>query len=627
MRKSFPIVILVAICVCGLAEQSVQAADAQIQQIVDQLDAATYQGFLDNDLYTHDGDNRGFAWNSSASQYEPAPQHDLARDTILGYFNSLGFASSLDPFSFSAGGKTYAGANNVIGVLTGATTPERYVVIGGHYDSVQNPGADDNASGVAGVMEAARIMSQSTFETSIMFVAWDGEEKGLKGSRHWVNTNGVSSISAVFNLDMLAHNNEGLNIASLYGSTEWNAAMTAAATEYVPDLNISDLGSGKAWSDHWPFEAEGVFAGGIIENVSPRNDNPYYHTADDSYDNENYLDFDYAIDLLTVAVAAASDSAGLLPEPATLTWNSTIPAPWTSNNWDPGLAAPAGNEHMVVNSGTAVVSSDLTALRAASLTVAGGAGGGTVSIGPAGLLAVAGSVTVGPGGVMCIDGVLSAGAVIVAGGSMTNSAGHVGLMTVQSRVTLADGATLAIEALGAGVDKLATTGAVTLGPAATLGIIISGGDNGFVAGTYTLIEADDGVDGTFANVTDLGAYVSVNGDGLTYGPAAVTLTLDRDLNPADGNLDGVTDVSDRIIWSSNSFTEGTTFMTGDYNGDGATDVSDRIIWNRYNFTEALAGEHDEQPLAAGNAPVPEPATLSLLVLATLATCRRKRKHA
>jgi hypothetical protein len=318
MSKPFFFLMAAVICVSGLGQCPVQAADPLIQQIIGQLGAGSYQGFMNNDLYTHAGDNRGFAWNSAAGQYQPTAQHDLARDNVLSHFNSLGLTSSFDPFSFSSGGNTYAGASNVIGVLTGVTSPTQYVVIGGHYDSVQNPGADDNASGVAGVMEAARVMSQYDFDTSIMFVAWDGEEEGLKGSWDWVNTNGVSSIVGVFNLDMLAYNDAGLDTASVYGTNDWTAAMTAAATEYVPSLTIQNLGSGLAWSDHWPFENNGVFAGGIIENLDPAHDNPYYHTQNDNYDVADYLDFDYAIDLLSVAVAAASDRAGVVPEPASL---------------------------------------------------------------------------------------------------------------------------------------------------------------------------------------------------------------------------------------------------------------------------------------------------------------------
>ena len=182
---------------------------------------------------------------------------------------------------------------------------------------------------------------------------------------------------------------------------------------------------------------------------------------------------------------------------------------------------------------------------------------------------------------------------------------------VEDVPALADAARCVFNVTEAGVDTLITNRAVTLGADASLDIAIAGGGNEFQAGVYTLIEATGGLTGTFADVTDLGAYVSVNGSGLAYDGAAgtATLTLDKSLNPGDANLDGQTDVSDRIIWNAHNFTFDTTFRTGDFNGDGATDVSDRIIWNTRNFTFASAPQ--AAPAAAtrkvgGPAPTADP---------------------
>jgi len=314
-------------------------------------------------------------------------------------------------------------------------------------------------------------------------------------------------------------------------------------------------------------------------------------------------------------------NAAALLIPATLTWDGTDPGQWNSAHWGPGGLTPGGGKAMVVDSGTVTVSSDLTAAPAASLSIASGPAGGTVNINGACKLVVTGEANVGVGGMLRADGVLAAAAVNVTGGSLTNSRGSVSALTVEGDVVLADGGTLVIDVLGAGVDKLAGSGGVTLGADSSLEIVIAGGDDEVRRGTYALIEADGGLSGTFANVTDLGAYVSVNGNGLTYDEAGgtVTLTLDMDLNPADGNLDGATDVSDRIIWSNNNFTYNTTFATGDWNNDGRTDVSDRIIWNNHNFTSATS-----TPGATGVA-IPEPATLSLLILGGLVGLRRRNR--
>jgi len=288
--------------------------------------------------------------------------------------------------------------------------------------------------------------------------------------------------------------------------------------------------------------------------------------------------------------------------PPTLTWDGADPADWTDAHWNPGPIALVGGEAVVIDSGTVNVSADLTATPAASLDIASAAAGGTVNINTASRLLVTGDVNVGVGGTLNLDGVLAASAVNVNGGLLTNSRGSTSVIAIEADVTLGGGSTLVVDLLGAGIDTLAAIGDVVIEPNASLEIEILGGGDEFQAGTYTLIDADGGLTGTFANVTVLGAYATVNGNGLTYDyPAGtVTLTLDKNLNPADANLDGRTDVSDRIVWNNNNFTFGTVFATGDWNNDGRTDVSDRIIWNNNNFTFASATPPPQNAPAAGD---------------------------
>ena len=82
---------------------------------------------------------------------------------------------------------------NVMAVLRGTTHPDRYIVMAGDIDSrasnasdgvVDAPGANDNASGMAGVLEAARLLTPYRFPTSVVFLGLSGEEQGLHGGRH-----------------------------------------------------------------------------------------------------------------------------------------------------------------------------------------------------------------------------------------------------------------------------------------------------------------------------------------------------------------------------------------------------------------------------------------------------------
>lgn len=110
---------------------------------------------------------------------------------------------------------------NVIAVQRGKTDPNRYVIMSGDIDSrvsdvmdftSDSPGANDNASGIAGVLETARLLSQYSFNGSIVYAALSGEEQGLFGGRIMATQAKKDDwrIKAVLNNDMIG-NIEGIN--------------------------------------------------------------------------------------------------------------------------------------------------------------------------------------------------------------------------------------------------------------------------------------------------------------------------------------------------------------------------------------------------------------------------------
>ncbi len=110
---------------------------------------------------------------------------------------------------------------SVIAIQRGSTDPSRYVIMSGDIDSrvsdvmdftSDSPGANDNASGVAGTLEAARILTQYTFNGSIVYAALAGEEQGLFGGRIMAEHAKKDGwrIKAVLNNDMIG-NIEGVN--------------------------------------------------------------------------------------------------------------------------------------------------------------------------------------------------------------------------------------------------------------------------------------------------------------------------------------------------------------------------------------------------------------------------------
>ena len=81
----------------------------------------------------------------------------------------------------------YGSGVNVIGTLSGASQAAKQVLVSAHYDHVSNcAGADDNASGVAGLLETARVLATTRHDRTLVVACWDEEERGMKGSRAYV---------------------------------------------------------------------------------------------------------------------------------------------------------------------------------------------------------------------------------------------------------------------------------------------------------------------------------------------------------------------------------------------------------------------------------------------------------
>jgi hypothetical protein len=145
--------------------------------------------------------------------------------------------------------KQNAPSANVIGVLDGSdpTLKKQYIVLGAHYDHLGkggagslaqregdiHHGADDNASGTAGLLELARMLSsdRNRPQRSIVFIAFSGEEEGLLGSNYYVNHPAfpLAQTVAMINMDMIGRmKNRNLIIGGVGTATEWKDWISAA---------------------------------------------------------------------------------------------------------------------------------------------------------------------------------------------------------------------------------------------------------------------------------------------------------------------------------------------------------------------------------------------------------------
>lgn len=179
-------------------------------------------------------------------------------------------------------------AVNVAGVVRGSRYPDRYLMVTAHYDHLglmgkgnRYPGANDNASGVAMMLDLARHFAQKAHkpEISILFVAFSGEESGLWGSKAFAAHMPVAadSVALVLNLDMVGTGSGGITVVNGEANPTLYSRMAKlnADNEYV--ATVKKRGS-SCNSDHCPFDRMGIPA---IFIYSMGREWPYYHVPED----------------------------------------------------------------------------------------------------------------------------------------------------------------------------------------------------------------------------------------------------------------------------------------------------------------------------------------------------------
>lgn len=234
---------------------------------------------------------------------------------------------------------------NILGRKAGAKDESITFVIDGHYDGVSNsPGADDNGSAVAGMLEVLSILSHYEFEHTIRFIGFDFEESGLIGSQRYVQ-NAIApyeDIQGVLNFEMIGYYTEEPNTQTLPAgfeilfpqavaeiqandsrgdflvvcgndnSASLISAYVAHSETYVPDLKVIHLqvaGNGLIApdlrrSDHAPFWDSGRKALMLTDGGDTRN--PHYHTMGDTMGTLNY---DFMTKVVKATLAALAELA------------------------------------------------------------------------------------------------------------------------------------------------------------------------------------------------------------------------------------------------------------------------------------------------------------------------------
>ena len=190
-------------------------------------------------------------------------------------------------------------SGNVVATLAGSS--DEMVVLGAHYDSVADgPGANDNASGTATVLELARTLPAAELPATIRIVLFGAEEIGLVGSRYYVDSLSMQErerIVSMLNFDMV-----GVGEQPMVGGTD-DLVQLAQEIAGEQGVQVGELGSDlDGRSDHAPF-----LEAGVPTLFFHRLDDPRYHTAGDR---SEYVEAE-GIDVAgRLALAAARGSSG-----------------------------------------------------------------------------------------------------------------------------------------------------------------------------------------------------------------------------------------------------------------------------------------------------------------------------
>jgi len=252
------------------------------------------------------------------TRYTYSSKNDDAREWIISKYQQFGYT---DVTNQGFWGEIYH--RNVKCVKLGTVEPNKIIVIGGHFDSINfdsdpmdfAPGADDNASGTVTAMEVARILADIPLRKTVVFYAFDAEEIGLLGSDAAAAEfeNAGADIEVMYNFDMVGFTAGGdweLNIASNenYAYRDLTAATMERLTSISPHITNPGFSS-----DHYSFMQHGFE---VVDHIETDFNNLGWHT---NLDISSRMNFVYLTDVIktaavSLAIVANSPSPAVVSE-------------------------------------------------------------------------------------------------------------------------------------------------------------------------------------------------------------------------------------------------------------------------------------------------------------------------
>jgi hypothetical protein len=281
----------------------VEEARPEVRALIAKVSGAQMKNYAESIVYTG---------KRSISQLDVknGSGNKLAMDAVADAFKEIGLTVERHCYRDHKFDKEC----NIVGNRDGLSPDAKAILIIGHLDSVgyENAGADDNASGVAGVLEMARVLAGYKSDHAFIFAAVNGEENGIAGGYAYAaelkNTGLIKKIAWVINMDMISWNKDGVveleTNKEYLAHAEWVSALARTYTSLEPHIAMPAWGS-----DHVPFLDAGIPTYLSIEHWETRN--PCYHKACDVL--LEPLSWSYAAEIVKLNLAVAAGKAKLSP--------------------------------------------------------------------------------------------------------------------------------------------------------------------------------------------------------------------------------------------------------------------------------------------------------------------------
>jgi aminopeptidase YwaD len=243
--------------------------------------------------------------------FGPHPTGSNEIKKLKNYLHDELASFSLNVTSQTWENEEYTG-ENIIATLPGSLSKHNQVIICAHYDSIEiSPGADDDGSGIAAVLTIASILSKYSFNNSILFILFSGEEQGCLGSNAYVEQalkNNVNIIS-VLALDKIgyAKTSEDSSIIRHHANpaSSWMIDLSENISKKfnkLINLSIQRMPY-DASSDHRAFNEYDIAGSNLVEHAL----NPFYHTSEDTIDKMNIMYLQKVTRLSTAIIMTIAD--------------------------------------------------------------------------------------------------------------------------------------------------------------------------------------------------------------------------------------------------------------------------------------------------------------------------------